>query len=63
LNYDVHDKTVLVIVTEVLRSVKYVPVPILFIHSGAVCNDAAIIVYTTEYRLLIVFNRMSKKCT
>jgi len=54
---------VLVTVTEVLKSVKYVPVPILFVHSGAACNDAAIIVYTTEYRLLMGLHRMSKKCT
>jgi hypothetical protein len=51
---------VLVTVTEVL---KYVPVPILFIHSGAACKDAAIIVYTSEYRLLMGLHRMSKICT
>jgi len=53
---------VLVTVTEVLKSVKYVPVPVLFVHSGAARNDAAIIVYTTEYRLLMVLHRMSKNC-
>lgn len=53
---------VLVTVTEVLKSVKYVPVPILFVHSGAARNDAAIIVYTIEYRLLMVLHRMSKNC-
>ena len=54
---------VLVTVTEVLKSVKYVSVPTLFIHNGAACDDSAIIVYTTEYRLLMVFYRMNKKCT
>ena len=46
-----------------MKPLKYVPVPISFVHSGAARNDAAIIVYTTEYRLLVVLHRMSKNCT
>jgi len=36
------------------------PFPILFVHSGATCNDAAIVVYTVACRLLWSYTGWAK---